>query len=119
MLKYFLIKKKMKKHFKKFTLFFILTLVLGCSQNIKDGLSGTKQNNSDEFLIKKKTPLILPPDYNSLPEPKTANSTGQQKKEKNIKEILKIKSDTNNKVSTNSTKNVLLEESVLEKIKNR
>jgi len=116
MLKYFIIKRKMKKHFKKVILFFILSLAVSCSQNVKDGLTGKKQNNSDEFLIKKKTPLILPPDYNSLPEPKTANSKDQQK---NIKEILEIKSDTKNKVSTTTSKNVLLEESVLKKIKNR
>ena len=109
----------MKKHFKKFILFFILSFVLGCSQNIKDGLSGKKQNNSDEFLIKKKKPLILPPDYDSLPEPKTVNSTDEQKKEMNIKEILEIKGETKNENSTTTSKNILLEESILKKIKNR
>ena len=36
---------------------------------VKRGLTGEKQNTSDEFLIKKKDPLILPPDYDSLPSP--------------------------------------------------
>ena len=119
MLKYFLIKKKMTKHFKKFIFFFILTLSLSGCQNVKDGLSGKKQNNSDEFLIKKQTPLVLPPDYNSLPEPRTANSTKQQSKELDIREILEIKSDTKNETSTTTSKNVLLEESILKKIKNK
>ena len=47
----------MKKHFKKLILFFILSLAVSCSQNVKDGLSGKKLNNSDEFLIKKKNSL--------------------------------------------------------------
>ena len=90
----------------------------GCS-SVKDGLSGKKQNNSDEFLIKKKTPLILPPDFNSLPMPKNINSVNQQKKELNIKEILEIKSDTKNETSSTTSKSVLLEESIIKKIKNR
>ena len=30
-----------------------------------------KKKTTDEFLIKKKDPLILPPDYDTLPIPKT------------------------------------------------
>jgi len=48
------------------TIFFLLT---SC-QSIKDGLSGNKNENSDEFLIEKKNPLEIPPDFGQLPEPK-------------------------------------------------
>ena len=109
----------MIKYFKQIALFVFLTLFLSACQSVQDGLSGNKQNDSDEFLIKKKTPLILPPDYNSLPVPKDMNSVNQQKKELNIKEILEIKSDTKNDTSSTQSKNVLLEESIIKKIKNR
>ena len=109
----------MKKNFKKFILFISLALFMNGCSSVKDGLSGKKQNNSDEFLIKKKTPLILPPDFNSLPMPKNINSVNQQKKELNIKEILEIKSDTKNETSSTTSKSVLLEESIIKKIKNR
>ena len=31
--------------------------------------SGKKVENSDEFLVEKKNPLIMPPDFQDLPEP--------------------------------------------------
>ena len=45
--------------------YFILT---SC-QSIKDGLSGKKNENSDEFLVQKKNPLVLPPSFSELPKP--------------------------------------------------
>ena len=41
----------------------------GC-QSVKDGLTGKKRANSDEFLIQKKNPLVLPPEFEELPIPK-------------------------------------------------
>ena len=32
-------------------------------------LRNEKTRTTDEFLVKKKQPLVLPPDYNELPEP--------------------------------------------------
>ena len=78
----------------------------------------TRNNLAFKYFSFKK-PLILPPDYDSLPEPKTVNSTDEQKKEMNIKEILEIKGETKNENSTTTSKNILLEESILKKIKNR
>ena len=40
----------------------------GC-QNLKDSLSMKKKQNVDEFLIEKKNPLSVPPEFNKLPEP--------------------------------------------------
>ena len=37
--------------------------------SVKRGLTGAKGDSADEFLVKKKDPLILPPDYESLPNP--------------------------------------------------
>ncbi len=51
--------------------FFILILVLllySC-QSVKDALTGKKYESSDEFLVIKKNPLVVPPDFQSLPEP--------------------------------------------------
>ena len=40
--------------------------LFGC-KNIKDGLTLKKQSNADEFLVKKKNPLLQPPELNNLP----------------------------------------------------
>ena len=60
-------------HKKKIISLFIITLlVTSCSgtwDSVKRGLTGQKANSTDEFLIKRKDPLILPPDYENLPTP--------------------------------------------------
>ena len=49
----------------------IFFLVASCEtmSNVKRGLTGEKVVSRDEFLIKKKDPLIMPPDYENLPAP--------------------------------------------------
>ena len=49
----------------------IIYLVVSCESmdSVKRGLTGEKRKSADEFLIKKKDPLILPPDYENLPIP--------------------------------------------------
>ena len=47
----------------------IFSILLTSCQSIKDGLSGRKSENSDEFLVQKKNPLVTPPDYMKLPKP--------------------------------------------------
>ena len=60
---------------KKFNLFVLLNIILFLSScgTIKEGFSSQKKNNSDEFLVEKKSPLIMPPDYNELPIPREKN----------------------------------------------
>ena len=60
---------------KKFNLFVLLNIILFLSScgTIKEGFSSQKKDNSDEFLVEKKSPLIMPPDYNELPIPREQN----------------------------------------------
>ncbi len=53
---------------KSFITFAILFLLLSC-QAAKDGLTGKKRTNADEFLVEKKNPLVLPPRFGDLPSP--------------------------------------------------
>ena len=48
----------------------IFSIFFTSCQSIKDGLSGRKTENSDEFLVKKKNPLVMPPKFMELPKPK-------------------------------------------------
>ena len=38
-------------------------------------LRNEKVKTTDEFLVKKKQPLILPPDYDKIPNPGSSNKT--------------------------------------------
>jgi len=58
-----------------FLIVIFVTFISGCS-SIKDTLTGvTKQKNTDEFLVKKKDPLVLPPNFNDLPKPQTQKNS--------------------------------------------
>ena len=50
-------------------LFIFLVSCAGSFDSVKRGLTGAKRNSTDEFLVKKKDPLILPPDFENLPIP--------------------------------------------------
>ena len=107
----------MKNLFKNIFYLFMVLISLSACQSVKDGLTGKKQNNQDEFLVEKKNPLVLPPDFNLLPKPKTLNETSSEQENIDLQSILtnkKIKTKTTN---ASKTTNSSLEKSILEKIK--
>jgi|TARA_B110000014_G_C19897669_1_gene464413 hypothetical protein len=48
---------------------FLITSCADTFSSVKRGITGAKQNTTDEFLVKKKDPLVLPPDFENLPTP--------------------------------------------------
>ena len=69
--------------FKKIIYITILSLLIAsCGDtlgSVKRGLTGAKNNSSDEFLVRKKDPLVLPPDYSDLPTPdQTTDNTDEE-----------------------------------------
>ena len=52
-----------------FALVFFTTYCADSFDSVKRGLTGQKRSSTDEFMIMKKDPLILPPDYRNLPTP--------------------------------------------------
>tara|TARA_B100000963_G_scaffold305488_1_gene279711 strand:+ start:570 stop:881 length:312 start_codon:yes stop_codon:yes gene_type:complete len=97
--------------------FFLIIFFLLCScQNVKDALSGKKYENSDEFLVIKKNPLILPPNFNDLPTPKdVADTTQVENIENEIEDLLSSIKDNEETVESSSSSDT--ESFVLEKIK--
>ena len=102
---------------KKFNLLFILGIALiilsGCN-TIKKGFKNPKKNSSDEFLVEKKSPLVMPPEFNELPIP-NQNKDTSQKQENNIKNLISDNNGNTDQESSNSD----LEGSILSKIKNK
>ena len=101
---------------KQFKFYIVLSIVIflsSCS-SIKEGFVNDKKNNSDEFLVEKKSPLVMPPDYNELPIPKKENV---EKETNDIKSL--ISKTKNDEIKENlDVKNSTFESSILEKIKN-
>ena len=75
-------------------------------------LRNDKITSTDEFLVKKREPLILPPDYNTLPEPNSRKSS-DEKKENNINKILKIPKEPQNLKTRSSS----VEQSIINEIR--
>ena len=93
-------------------IFFLLSACGGTLDSVKRGLSGQKKVSTDEFLVEKKDPLVLPPGYHDLPEP-GQTEMNEDPDEQDISSILKVE---NNNQNTNSSETVGLEESILKKI---
>ena len=97
-------------------LLIILLFALCSCQGVKDALSGKKYENSDEFLVIKKNPLVLPPNFNDLPTPKdVADVTQIENIENEIEDLLS--SVKNNEETLESSSSSDTEDFVLEKIK--
>jgi len=100
-------------------LFFIITsfLFFYSCDSLKKGI-GLEKQIPNEFLIEKKDPLVLPPDYNILPPDSKENKKETKKSDLSIKEILN-KDIKNKDLPNSSTKNNSsnLEEEILKKIK--
>ena len=100
-----------KKTILMFSLFFFLASCGGTFDSIKRGLTGEKAASTDEFLIKKKDPLILPPDYENLPVPGDRTAS-EIEKIPSFKETLE---GTIEETSSSSS----VEGSILEKIRSK
>jgi len=101
---------------KNFILVIIILFVTSSCQSMKDGLTMKKKNNSDEFLIEKKNPLVLPPDYGQLPEPQKVNTS---EKNSDISEIELLLNNNKTKKKKNSKNKSQVEKIILKEIKSK
>ena len=96
------------------TLFFGLILLLSACGGVKDALTLKKKSSADEFLVEKKNPLVIPPDFGELPTPTSNQNANMEENE--IEKLLTNKKD--NAVSNESkSQSSSLEETILKKIK--
>ena len=100
-----------------FKIYFLIGLFVFLSScgTVKDAFSNQMKNSSDEFLVEKKTPLVMPPEYNELPVPKNKENQTESgnNKIKNLISSEELSSDNSNNVDNSEN----LEKSILKKIK--
>ena len=100
--------------FKKFILLNLILLLTSCS-TMKSAFVNEKKNNTDEFLVEKKSPLVMPPDYNDLPIPK--EKIEQTDINENEFKTLITQKNQDTKSDNNEDVNKNFEELLLDKIK--
>ena len=90
----------------KLNLILLIALVplLTFCGGVRDALEGKKRSDqSDEFLVKKKNPLQMPPDMNKLPKPGDDMEESNQTDNEEVKNLLKIKDDNNSEDSSSGS----------------
>ena len=91
-------------------------LVTASCQSVKNAVSGVKQENSDEFLVQKKNPLVLPPDFTDLPVPfEELSKVTEVQIEDDIEKLLGVENNIKNTNDTSDSSSI--EGFVLKKIK--
>ena len=101
--------------FKKITfIIFLFTFLTSCADtfdSVKRGLTGEKKSSADEFLVKKKDPLILPPDYENLQDP--------DERDINIEEESIFQNTLETEGDEGSASKTSVESSILKKIQSK
>ena len=98
--------------------FFLLLLFLNSCGTVAEGLGGSKKKGSDEFLVEKKSPLVIPPSFGELPEPgkeSEENIISDKKDTSDIEDIINQSSSISTSEKSDDTKNSI-EQSIIKKI---
>ena len=90
---------------------FFATSCADTFDSVKRGLTGAKADAADEFLVKKKDPLILPPDYENLPTPEERGVAAE--------EISIFEKSLETSIEDNSSTSSSTEHSILKKIQSK
>ena len=102
---------------KKIKVMLFLTIVFftfqSC-QTVKEGFSSQKKKSTDEFLVEKKSPLVMPPDFNELPLPKISENIEEEENESgnNIEKLI----SNNNSPESSGVQDKNFENLIIEKI---
>jgi len=96
---------------KKYILIILIFNFLQSCSSVSEGFKLKKSNTGDEFLVEKKNPLVLPPNFKELPEPgKTEISNENTEKSFGEKILIENKKNENHEdnTATNSTEELIL-----------
>ena len=95
-------------------LIFVIIITLFSCSGLREELSFKKKKSVDEFLIQKKNPLVLPPDYSELPAPRKSKVVEEGEKNINLNSVL---TETKQKKPLSSNQSNTLEKSISDILK--
>jgi len=98
---------------KKLIIYLLILNFLSACQTARDGFTLKKKDESDEFLVEKKSPLVMPPNYEELPRPKDFQLSKENKKDDEFKKVI---NNTKKMTTKKNSKKSSLEESIIDKI---
>ena len=92
-------------------LIYFVTSCADTFDSVKRGLTGSKRDAADEFLVKKKDPLILPQDFENLPTPDEKTAAAE--------EISIFENTLETSIEDDSSTSSSVEDSILKKIQSK
>ena len=108
--------KKLINKLKILFLIVIYGLLSSSCSTVQKAFDPERKNSSDEFLIEKKSPLSMPPDFEKLPLPQNKQIDDQNQSE-DIETLIKNSDVDNNENKSIDNASKELEESIIDKIK--
>ena len=96
------------KNFKNIIIYLFILIPLVSCASLKKSLTPQKKSGSEEFLVEKKSPLSMPPDFDELPTPQNQN-TEIEAKEGELKVLLEDLSKSNNQINNQEQDNSEIE----------
>jgi hypothetical protein len=101
------------KKINKIFVFFLLSFLFACNSMKEAGkvLRNEKTVSTDEFLVKKREPLVLPPDYKEIPKPGEIKQSEDANKNK-FNKIINLSEEK----TTTQSRSSSVEQSILNKI---
>ena len=106
------------KKISKLLILSIFIITLNSCGTIKEGFTNSKKKSTDEFLVKKKSPLVMPPEFEELPIPGNQNQEKKNDEKLEIKSLITGSENKSSESQNSSNQNITFENSILEKIKN-
>ena len=91
---------------------------LNSCESIKNAVTGKKKPPGDEFLVEKKNPLVLPPEFGELPVPLKEERMEQEESDEEIEKLIGKISIEENRNDDLENLSDSLEQSILEQINN-
>ena len=112
---YLLLKKNMIKISRIHTLIILVFFLNACS-TVKEGFTNQKKASNDEFLVEKKSPLVMPPDYEELPTP-NLNKNDEDGDDEKVKKLIVTNENQSNEATELNNSNKSFQKSIIDKIK--
>ena len=98
------------------TLIILLFFLNACS-SVKEGFTNQKKGSNDEFLVEKKSPLVMPPDYEELPTPNLNKNDEDEEDDEKVKKLLITDENQSNEATDLNNSNKSFQKSIIDKIK--
>jgi|TARA_B100001059_G_C17663314_1_gene490578 hypothetical protein len=94
----------------------LLVTITSCS-SVKEAFDPQRKNGSEEFLVEKKAPLSMPPEFYELPKPQSNKNLNQNEIE-DIEVLISNTAKENNQTIKTENLDKDFELLILDKIKN-